>query len=318
MKINFYYRLNSNLLSAVDNLSEWSIHVRHEYRKEWITRYGLNAKEGRLLKNYSKLRRKYDWTVMDPWMTLPETVDMSRKETEKNIKPDEQEKLWCVFDHFTPRIKELMELQRELFVKKSVDLNSATHDSYFMSAANALSRFLGYNKEYDINVFFMHSLTIFESGGGANISPHNITLELSNEFRFDNSRLLGIMLHEAAHGMEKEAGLNIRETLSKTIGKEGAEIIDEAIMDSLIPQGIITERYLTFRPAQKNFESQIDWMNENLKTLKGKAREGREQNIKRRMFALKLLPLTTKYLDNRKPIDDEYLKKAIEIYKAMK
>jgi len=96
-----------------------------------------------------------------------------------------------------------------------------------------------------------------------------------------------------------------------------AEIIREAVMDSLAPNGVIAKRFL-----HKDWQDEIKRTHHLERRLCEVKNETEKKsiliNIIRKKLSFALLPLTQSYLEEGKTVWDNYWSKALELYFQIK
>ncbi|MEW5908156.1 MAG: hypothetical protein AB1643_03225 [Patescibacteria group bacterium] len=327
MKFNVKYTKLGNQFFFISNLSEWHFSCRPDYNEIWIKRTGdLTRKEKQSLQDFKNIMTKYGFTYRNKksvyignifykypeesiWEKLRWLV--TKKELEKikeifNIFNPRFNKIWRSYKPFGARIKIF---ENVLYEKRNVNL------------FKALEIMLGNKKKIKcINIFIIFSPHDFDAtaAGGANIGDDSITLELPNFKSKNESDLeysVGVLAHEVGHILFRNGDYHtlikkiIRKKKIKDISNlyprcSVLEIVEELIIELLVPIGVLAQKFYKFKPIQYLFLD-LDSLGEYYLNLK----KGSKIPLRkyRKYLIWQLYPLTTHYLYKNKKIDKNFL-----------
>jgi len=181
------------------------------------------------------------------------------------------------------------------------------------SALSDLSIFYDKNlPEMTINIYLFASPK--ESSGigeGAILKEKGITLEIRN--LKDIRDYLLIILHEIAHSfLEKNSVEKVEKIVKKykfpsnnLIKERGkTNLISELILSSFVPNGYLIEKYFNI-PIRKMTKKYIQITQKKLFFAK-------KWSFLEKYIVFHLYPLAKKYIENKKKLDENYIKIAIE------
>ena len=130
-------------------------------------------------------------------------------------------------------------------------------------------------------------------------------------------KAIRLILHELIHSYFEE--LKFRKLLKDYLKKVDCKkfiktsvfkeiksletIINEMIVDSMMPNGYLAEKYFHFK-VNKKFK--------DIKKIKNKKNKSLEDY--RKLATYYLYPILKKYLVNKKPLDENYIKKTVQIF----
>ncbi len=162
------------------------------------------------------------------------------------------------------------------------------------------------------------------AAGGANIGNNHITLELPNikpnTWQLDFS--MGILTHEIGHIFFRIS--KYKELIEKIIKKRGlpktiknirperptTEVMEELIIESLVPYGYLGQKYYKFKPVPFLF-SDLHLLGETYwKYLQKELVIARRW---RKYFVWQLYPLLSYYFRENRKIDKNFIKIVIKI-----
>ena len=310
----FHIRYPASFFTVIDNLSRWRTRSHMQYYKYWLRTYGLTKKQRSLLDKYAVIRRKYP-SQMEPIFMYADTLKDAWRKAGCLMKADEVGCLNEVFrafkDTFDQEWQEGQYLYRakERFTKMMERLRvdqMFEEVSHFFDIAPS-------DQKIDVHLLYNPSK---QYGGGecrAGIQIQVRPVENETATIMD----LAVIFHEAFHMVEPRE--RRREALRKlNLTDDDATVVREAVIGSLMPKGVMAKKYL-----QIGGEESMKGTIQHLQTLKLTAKTKLEaknilDRLRRAKLTLDLLPLTESYIEEKKTVWDNYWKKAVELYLAMK
>lgn len=283
------------------------------YYEYWVTKYGLTRRQDSLLEKYREIRKRYPWGQMEPILMYADTLEDAWRMAGAEMTPDEVDLLKQVFGAFKDDFDrewqghDYLHRRKKAYeeIIKQYDLDSAFEE---------VQRFYGVGRfDERIDVHLLYNPSRNYGGGSAHAG---IQIEATQ----GTIRSIDGLLHEAFHLFEPRK--QIEETLMKCgIEHEEAEIVREAAMDSLLPDGVITEKYLAGdeKTSLREKIGEIQHRHRRLRTAKDEVEKRHILfNLMRAKLAVALLPLTRTYLEREKTVWDNYWSEALEPYYEVK
>jgi len=331
MKFKIYYTKSGNQFFFISNLAEWHFSCREKYNEEWIKRTGaLTVKEKKVLKIFKKILKKYDFREKDgkrlylgiPFITSPDKKIWAT--VKKWVNKEEFKKIKQVFEIFNKRFNKIwLNSKKEMGITKkllSCNLNKKREIKNILKYFSIL-----YQKEVDnkllIKIYLFHHPinNPFLFSGGANLNKDELTFECS-KIIFNTSseeKAIRLILHELIHCYFEESRFRklLKNYLDKIDSKKFTNtavfketksikiIINEMIVDSMMPNGYLAEKYFHFK-VKKKFK--------NIKEIENK--KNKLLADYRKLATYHLYPVLKKYLSKRKPLDENYIKKTVKIF----
>ncbi len=318
VRLLYYIQYPASFFTVVDNLSLWSPYSHRQYYAHWVENYGLTDRQKSLLIQYSKIREKYPWNKMEPMFMYADTMEDAWKNARSTMKNEEVEKLKEVFNAFKETFD--MEWQHHGYLlRRKDDFDEIFQRCNIEQAFDEVKRFYDWEKtESEIDIHLLYNPSLRWGGGG---SHAGVQLEVRpGEQKGLILQEFSVLLHEAFHIIESRNGTRqrLRESGSEwrrevLAQKEGdvCQIVTEATMGTLVPHGIIAQKYLGL-PTDSLTSEKNGWEKHLLKTNK----EKRMAFVRILLIDLtrSLLPITKSYLQERKTVWDNYWSKALEMY----
>ena len=323
LKFRFYFTKTGNLFHFISNLSEWHFSCRERYNKIWLEETGpLNDKEKQALKRMGNLFLKYNFEsnfLGIPFITNPDTVVWEKV---KNwVDEEEFNELKETFSVFEPRFEKIWQSEEAKLAKWKNTLTKELTKQKYQDLEKDLETFFNQKPQFrNIDIYLL--ISAIGSGGGASIGPGRVTLECTALPTTHVLRILGVLYHETAHlvfeyGYYKNLLEQFLEPIKDKFSKRHAffksgrdlrVMINEATMSSLLPEGYLASKYFgrdVFHDAEKvlgtNFEN----------IAKGKECDFRAYRL---FVAAKLFPLVKNYIENKNPIDENYLQSVWKVF----
>lgn len=310
MEFKFYIYKTGNLFHFISNLTEWHFSCRRFDNEFWLKKTGpLTQKEKGALKNLKKLLIKYNFG--ENFLGKP-LMGFSEKEAKERltglVTRTELNKINKSLDIFEERFEKIWKNEYTILKQWKKKLESSrineeeiakTLNIYFDTVPNP-------NKA--LKVYLLISSPNYGLNGGANIGTGKITVEISDIALFE--RATATICHEAIHSLYREKIHNEiekylttnkveKELLDIWPGRSIFNLFNEAIVSSLTPQGYLSEKFFNLI-VQNNTKSFIKSMKKNKKI--------------RSYIARKMYSTTKDYIENKKQLDQGYIRKVHKSY----
>lgn len=291
----------------------------------------MSDKEKQALKRLAKLLIKYHFSSgttgpgqLSRFLGIPFTIYPDKVVWEKVkgwVEPDEFSTLQEVFGVCDPRFEKIWTEEEPKLISWKAALVEELAKKKYDNLEKDLEAFFNQKPKYsNIDVYLL--INAVGSGGGANIGPGRVTLELTALPTDMTLEALNVLYHEATH-LAFEYGY-YQELLEEFLrsskdkfsekhaffksGRGLRSITGEAITTSLLPEGYLANKYFgsdtskkVERLLGKNFE----------KVTRDK---GDDFGIYRLFAAVKLFPVVKDYIENKKPVDKEYLQAVWKVF----
>lgn len=285
MKFKFIISKWANFYLFVSNLSEWHFSVRKNYNITWREEFGkFSDEEENAIKQFKEIRQNYNtsktffeeafFIAKNPFDILQKHLPITEYDIIKQIFSTLESKFNILYNE---DLLLLEKWQEEL-------INKISNSSLTNSITNTLAMLYDISiPEKEVAIYILLS-GAEQTGGGANIDNKSIILEVSRYPLEKINHALGIIWHEIIHLVFQGNFYKLLLTFSPT-DKKTADFINELVVSSLFPRGILGIRLLNTSPAIK-LSSQIN--------------ETQTINI---------INLTKIYIDQNKPFDNDFINK---------
>ncbi|MEK6844680.1 MAG: hypothetical protein AABX44_00305 [Nanoarchaeota archaeon] len=322
MKFHVLINRWANFYFFIANLSEWHFSCRKRYNFFWLAADDKFSKtEKKYLKIFKKILLKYHFFR---YLGILFSTKLEKKdwiEAAKLLNKNEYKTFNKVFAIFEQRFNKIW--NPTILKQNAKILQKELKSKYCKEIQKDLKIFLGENKIKQVNIYLLkHPAENWYLAGGANIGNNKLTLEC-NELRPNEASVelaAATVWHEFIHlayqqKIEKEINRIITVKKQKQINlpliqkRSLKEALSEIIIFSLFPKGYLADKYLHYQPYKKIKQQ----LNEYLKIYK-QFRKGKlaDFNVLRFYFIYKLYPLTKKYIQNKKQIDEDYIKTVLK------
>lgn len=312
--INLEFKINrsANKFFFISNLSEWHFSCMPEYNRIWIKETGeLNFIEKKLLKNFTKISKKYGFENKF-CLGLPFIIFSAKKaleNTKENIKQEEFFILEKTFSAFEKRFSKIWKKEKIKLIESRKLLQKQLPNMDFQKFILDIETF--FEKKLNLKNFNVRLLACPEeagSMGGTALDKKNISIEVSRQNAAKD--YMQIIMHEIIHLLADE---KIREVLlkaeikqnKKIAGRNIFETLNEMIISSLMP-GYLSEKYF-----------KIDFGKEALnqiKFFKNFSDDSEKWAYLENTVIHKSYKIAKNYIDNKKVLDQKYI---AEIYKII-
>ncbi len=318
MKFKIHIYKIGSLFHLVSNFTEWHFSCSEYSNKAWLKKTGpLSKEEKKALKDFRKLVLKYNFErkfLGKPLMGFSEKIAWEK--LEKLFKKNEFEKIKKIFKVFEPRFEKIWGNEYPRLLKWKQFLEKSNQNLVRNICKDLEIFYKSKLKNKNLYVYLLISGDPESLGGQANIGKDKITLEIGGtDFKRKND-VLQTLFHEMAHRkyennycrklIKKYLKNHKLEKEIKKLGFAGKSetLLNEAITSSLIPEGYFTEKYFK-KKIGKIDKKFIAWIKKNPQI-----------RFKIRVYiSRKMLNTTKDYIENKKTIDENYLKKIHKAYR---
>lgn len=276
----------------IQNLSEWHFSDRKDYNVLWRKELGpFSTEEENALRQFKEIRLRYKsarttfeeafFIARDPWQEL-----------KKNLLIEEYESARRIFILLESKFNLLWDKEASFLLQWQKELNDKINEPPLVKSIvdilNVIFNTSASEHEIKVNLLFSSPN---HTGGGANIDNKSISLEISRYPIQDLSHAIGIIWHETIHLCFQNQYFFPLVLKQFTADRQKVDLINEVVIGSLFPKGILGIRLLRNKSVNKLMMG-VD----------------SEQTIK-------ILNLTKEYIDNQKFLDEKYIRTVAEILK---
>ena len=324
--MNLYYQITKtgNLFHFVSNLTDWHYSVRTSYKSYWLEKTGnLSIEESEALVKAKELFIKYSfgqnfWGKVflrrpeeDVWQIAEQNFGKEDTESFKKITDvflSKFEKLWIEEDKLLHNWKDELEKSQS---KYAPDGLVSKLDVLFNTKVK-------FDPQVKIILLMCSPTTV--GGGGANIGPGAITLEVSQKPFNDIQFVWFNFWHELVHTYW-ERNREYTDMLIEFVNKKEQDglpspiekvplkvVVGEAVIESLIPMGYLSNKYFGFNSG-KYFREKT------LQLRESKVNKSQSLSFWRCFSADKLFSTAKKYVENDKPVDEGYFEMVTQVIK---
>lgn len=246
MKISTEVNQLANQYFFIANLSCWHKSCRLTYNQIWLRDNPLTEQEKSALSDFSKIHQKYSFDEgayylgrafflhVDPWAKIKQ-------------KTKSYNRLKEIFTIFEPRFSVIWENDLPALKKYQSIIESFFLDNQKIVSDidKNLTKLFCLDKPIVDAVRVVLLLSVGDTiGGGANIKPEGVTLEVSGWHKEDK-KIISVLCHELVHlCYENYAMLPAK-------GNSMGSSIREAIIAGLFPNGYLANKYLGVEKINK-------------------------------------------------------------------
>lgn len=292
IRFNLIVNRWANFYFFIQNLSEWHFSSRKDYNELWKTEFGeFSNEEETALKKFKEIRLRYKqsktyfeqafFTAENPWKYL-----------EKNLPEEEYIAIQEIFNLLEKKFNLIYEKDLSSLNRWKKNLQEKINDSSLVEPITdtLIMLFNAPSSKPEIKIYLLFS-TPNHTGGGANVDGETISIEISRYPLNGANHAIGIIWHETIHLCFQNQ--YFFPLLLKQFPEDQKKVhfINEAIIGSLFPRGILGIKLLKNNPASKLMIG-ID----------------SEQTIK-------IMNLTKEYVNGKKSLDERYIDTIAEILK---
>ncbi|MEW5907681.1 MAG: hypothetical protein AB1643_00645 [Patescibacteria group bacterium] len=322
MKFDIKYSKFGNLFFFVSNLAEWHFSCRKEYNIFWRNNLPhFTQEENVVLKLFKKILKQYQGKSENK-MSFPflanAVIKKNLKYIEKKINKSEKEIVRKVIKLFQPKFQKIWRenhcnLRRFIVLVKELD-----YVKKIKKSLELIEIYFGKTNCKKITVYLLIAPKNQWGGGGANIGPKRITLEIGDISKRGIDWILRTLIHEATHICYQDNFNLMLRSFIQSIPKKDYNnfkivnyfgnlytVLNELITSSIIGEGLIDELVFKF-PSRNQLERDIkclDWTKRS------------HSSLLRKSAALALYSFNKEYLKEKRAIDVNYLERAWEFLK---
>jgi len=332
IKFNIVNSYLENLFFFVSNLSEFHFSCRKEYNEEWQKIFGkINKEEAKLLGKFRVVLKKHGFNEGGVYLGVPIFT------SSENQKLESLEKILTASDFaivketlkkFEPKFKQIykkdkindwVKIQTEIL--ESDRIQNAIKEMVLLLGAKLSS-----NK---INIHLLGFMSPNKlAAGGANLGPHDITLEMPvNRIEtWIGEWGVFVALHELSHIMfENSKAKNILSRKVKTVSIKNIKnikpqrdlynLMKELIVELCAPSGYICEK--NSKNIKPLSEILVTNLGDKLKEFE-KYKNGQSASCSYLLpyIVWQTYPLVSLYVNKKKSIDLVFVERLLEILKA--
>ena len=259
--MNLYYQITKigNLFHFVSNLTDWHYSVRPSYKSYWLEKTGnLSIEESGALVKAKELFIKYSFG-QNFWgkVFLRRPEEDVWQIAEQNFGKEDTESFKTITNVFLPKFEKLWIEEEKLLHNWKGELEKSQSKYAQDGLVNKLDVLFNTKVKFDLQVkiiLLMCSPTTI-GGGGANVGPGAITLEVSrkslNDIQFAWFNFWHELVHTYWERNKEYTGMLIefvnkkeQDGLPSPVEKAPLKAaIGEAVIESLIPMGYLSNKY---------------------------------------------------------------------------
>lgn len=289
MKFRFIISKRANFYFFISNLSEWHFSCVKDYNILWQEELGpFSPEEKRALKIFKKIRCKYPSgkSLFERAFFINKTPFSVLK---KNLPVGEYEIVMEVFKILGKKFNLLYkkELPFLSMWKNKLD-NTENNKIVTNSIVQILKTLFSVSptiKKY--NVYLLFSSECYTSGG-ANIDEKSVSLEISRHPLKNINHVTAIIWHEIIHLLFQN-NYFYPKLMEIFKDRQKAKIINEIVIASLFPRGILGDKFFKNRLADK--------LSSGVSSSQ----------------TMRILDLTELIISDKKSFDEEYIRKIAKI-----
>lgn len=246
MKLKIEVNKLANQYFFISSLSCWHKSCRVLYNKEWLKDNPLTDLEKEALLNFSRIHQKYSFS--DGSYYLGKAFFLYNNPWEEIKKKTEyHNQIKNIFGLFEPRFLAIWEDSFPKLNKQQTNIENffLHHKAIVSDIDKHLLNFFSLDRPIvdQARVILLLSADGC-AGGGANIKPDGVTLEVSGWHKEDN-KIISILYHELVHLCYENY---------KMLPKDYPHVdssIREAIIAGLFPNGYLANKYLQIKSTNK-------------------------------------------------------------------
>ncbi len=285
MKFSFVINKSAIFYFFVQNLSGWHFSNRKDYNVLWLEELGqLSPEEESAIKKMKEIHQRYPFGKLylgrqffleeNPWIVLKQKLSQEDYISIKNIFSLLEKK----FNDFYK--KELILLKQwQLTLQKN--LNNKNLTTPINVTLGKLYNTSPFSK--NIIVYLLPSSISHSGGAGGIIDNKSVNLEVSRFPLNEVRHVIGIIFHEIIHLYFEKQSFLLRASRKYPNDRDAVNLVKEATSSSLLPNGVLGIKFLNIK-------------------------KGRLLNAKiPKQYTEKLLLLASRYIQEDKSFDDEYI-----------
>ncbi|MBN2566803.1 hypothetical protein JXB02_01800 [Candidatus Woesearchaeota archaeon] len=253
MELVFHVQEPANVFSIIDDLSDWDMHTVRSIKRLYEAQFGASEEDSAFLAHYQALRKRSGWSSLDSAFIPARTIGEALEKAKGLLFPIEHQILEKVIGRFRDDAAMLYYGHRSRLELRKASLEREVKSHDLPGLIERLAKF--YETRSYPTRFHVHLLVNTcdgSGGGGANVGTQEDTTLLPHCPGKDVAAYidsdLAVSAHEIGHLIESRAPMEKLDASaayldSVGIGADGREIFREAIMDSLLPHGVLALDY---------------------------------------------------------------------------
>ncbi|MCL4367088.1 hypothetical protein M1563_02875 [Patescibacteria group bacterium] len=317
--LNYRISKSANLFHFISNLTSWHFSVRTVYRDIWLQETGpLSSNEKKVLGDIEKLFQKYSFGPKYWGRVFLVESDSKVWQVAKNkFNTKELQLFQSAAEVFLPRFKKVWRKEKFLLNYWACLLKENNKKFPSKQLIDDLNIFFGTDVEIKQVTVILLISSEYYFNGGANLDPGIVTLEIGINSSQVIQRSLMVLWHELIHSFwqnrqyeelidkiakEKKSKLRLSQSF---FGQRPLEnIINEAILESLLPKGYLAQKYFSFN-TEENYDREIDILKNHQKDM----------SYWRTYAGYHLMPISRKYIENGRSLDALYIRQVLRVLK---
>jgi len=324
MEFKIIISKSANKFFFISNLTEWHFSCRKMYNPIWLKHTGgnLSLQEKKYLKIFKNILIKYGFKkYLGEYFINQLHPNKQWALLKNNITKKEYTDIKKIFNIFNKRFEKLWFNNYKILINNKKILNKEFKKTRINKIIKNLEKIfdIKINKQQTLEVFLLGQLDQNSNAGGANLKRNAVTIECAKMISETSytERIIRTSLHELAHicfntnpELKKSiiSLLNSEKINNKKICKENIGLVsltEELIICLLLPNGYLAEKYFHF-DVKKHFSNHLN----NKKIFR------KNKNDLGNKSAYYLYSIIKNYINNKKSIDNKFIKKVLEIIKG--
>lgn len=290
MRFNFLISKQANFYFFISNLSEWHFSCGKYHNVFWKKELGeFSKKEKEALIKFKKVRLKYPegeslfeisfFTKENPFLELRKKMPTDDYKIIVETFSALETKFNLIYKKDLPFLKKWND-------KLNINANNKIETSSIVKILETLFKTSPIVKRCDVYLLLS---SFGYTGGSANINKKSINIEISRHSLKNAGHAVSIVWHEIIHLLFQKAFFDLVLKILKN--RQKARIVNEIIISSLFPRGVLGEKFF-----------------KNKLTDKINSKVNQEQTKK-------ILKLTESFVLRKKSFDERYIKEIVDILK---
>lgn len=324
MKIKTQYTKLANQFFFISNLAEWHFSCRKAYNEIWLENNPLSNEEKDAIKRFCKILIKYGFLIKNNknvYLGVPFITSKPAKTWQKVnewVNEQDYQEIKNIFEIFNPRFNEKWPTVEKQLKSTKRKLDKALKNENISHVLNIISLLYRAELKKKINIYLLVSPMTKDFGGNANLGSGNISIESPTDIDSETiNQMLLVILHETTHlieqqnfrsllfnwikNLKEQERLEIEQSEVYKTTKNIFTIINEMIVSALLPEGYLSE-IITGQDSRIKNRAYLTNKTNNLSSL-------------RHFAALHLYRFIKEYIEKKRGLDGEYIKKTYQIFK---
>lgn len=321
MEFKFKISKLANQFFFISNLSEWHFSCRRQYNQIWRGMLPPFTKEQeKSLQRFGKVlekRGKAKGTIYFPILYKAISGENINAITSK-MNNEERNTIIHAFRLFHPAFRQIWKESKPRLQQFIPLIKKARYQNKIKKAFEIIEIYFGKSKCDSITAYLFIAPKNQWGGGGGNIGPGRITMEIGDVSFAGVNWASTVFVHEATHKCCQDDFIKLLKTFTKSLPANSYKnftmvkffgdletVLSELITSSIIGEGLINRLVFKF-PSEDQLRRDITKL--NWQELSFSA-------LLRKSAALALYSLNSRYLKNKRLIDSDYIKYSFEFLK---